>query len=141
LAGDLLISRAQIGDADAAVSWLERMGGSADYKRREAAEVAALSGDAALASIIISSMPAGSHKAIAEIGEAGTTRNVVRLKKFVDQVNALGSGLILSHSQNITVAARATAERKTFGHLSYRVATRRQSFNLPNMISILLRRL
>jgi hypothetical protein len=89
LAGDLLISRVQIGDADAAVHWLERMGGSADYKRGEAAEIAALSGDAALASIIISSMPAGSHKAIAEIGEAGAARNVVRLKKFVDQVNAL----------------------------------------------------
>ena len=27
----------------------------------------------------------------------------------------------------MTVAARATAERKTFGHLSYRVATRRQN--------------
>ena len=31
------------------------------------------------------------------------------------------------------------AERKTFGQRSYRVATRRQSLNLPNMISILLR--
>ena len=30
----------------------------------------------------------------------------------------LGSGLVLDHSQNMTVAARATAERKTFGHLS-----------------------
>ncbi|MBD3804764.1 MAG: AAA family ATPase [Thioclava sp.] len=30
----------------------------------------------------------------------------------------LGSGLIEFHSQNMTVAARATAERKTFGHLS-----------------------
>ena len=30
------------------------------------------------------------------------------------------------------------ADRKTFGHLSYRVETRRQSFNLPNMISIRL---
>lgn len=45
------------------------------------------------------------------------------------------------HSQNMTVAARAIAERKTFGHLSYRVATLRQSFSLPNMISIRLRRL
>ena len=35
----------------------------------------------------------------------------------------------------MTVAASVIAERKTFGHLSYRVATRRQSFNLPNMIS------
>ena len=36
----------------------------------------------------------------------------------------------------MTVAARATAERKTLGHLSYRVATLRQSFSRPNMISI-----
>ena len=33
------------------------------------------------------------------------------------------------------------ADMKTFGHLSYRVATRRQSFRRPNMISIRLRRL
>jgi len=38
----------------------------------------------------------------------------------------------------MTVAARATTERKTLGHLSSRVATRRQSFSLPNMISILM---
>jgi hypothetical protein len=37
----------------------------------------------------------------------------------------------------MTVAAKAPAERKTFGHLSYRVATLRQSFRRPNMISIL----
>ncbi len=43
--------------------------------------------------------------------------------------------------QDDSDAARAIAERKTLGHLSYRVATRRQSFNLPNMISIRLRRL
>ena len=35
----------------------------------------------------------------------------------------------------------AMADRKTFGHLSYRVARRRQSFNLPNMISIRFLRL
>ena len=29
-----------------------------------------------------------------------------------------GQGSFLFHSQNMTVAARATAERKTFGHLS-----------------------
>ena len=39
----------------------------------------------------------------------------------------------------MTVAARVMAERKTFGHLSYRVATRRQSLSLPNMISMRLR--
>ena len=33
------------------------------------------------------------------------------------------------------------AERKTFGHLSYRAATRRQSLSLPHMISIRLCRL
>ena len=41
----------------------------------------------------------------------------------------------------MTIAARAMAERNTFGQRSYRVATRRQSLSLPNMISILLRRL
>ena len=55
--------------------------------------------------------------------------------------NWLGSGLIEFQSQYMTMAARAIAERKTFGHLSYRVATRRQSFRRPNIISILLRRL
>lgn len=30
----------------------------------------------------------------------------------------LGSGLIDGHSQNMTVAARAMAEKKAFGHLS-----------------------
>ena len=41
----------------------------------------------------------------------------------------------------MTRAARAIAERKTFGHRSYRVATRLQSLSLPNMISMRLRRL
>ncbi|GHD98617.1 hypothetical protein U879_14170 [Defluviimonas sp. 20V17] len=45
------------------------------------------------------------------------------------------------HSQLMTVAAGAIAERKTFGQRSYLVATRRQSLSLPNMISIRLRRL
>jgi iron-sulfur cluster repair protein YtfE (RIC family) len=53
----------------------------------------------------------------------------------------LGSSLINFHSQNSTVAARAMAERKTIGQRSYRVATRRQSLSLPNMISMRLRRL
>jgi len=43
------------------------------------------------------------------------------------------------HDQNKTVAARAMADRKIMGHLSYRVATLRQSFNRPNMFSILWR--
>ena len=45
------------------------------------------------------------------------------------------------HNQNMTVAARAMAERKTVCDLSYRVATRRQSLSLPNILSIRLRRL
>lgn len=45
----------------------------------------------------------------------------------------------LIYSQNKKVAARAMAERATVGDLSFRVATRRQSFGRPNMISILLR--
>ena len=56
-------------------------------------------------------------------------------------VGDLGSRLINFHSQKMTMAARAMAERKTMGQRSYRVATRRQSLSLPNMISILLRRL
>lgn len=40
----------------------------------------------------------------------------------------------------MTVAARAMAERNTFGDLSYRIATRLQSLSLPNMISMRLRR-
>ncbi len=53
----------------------------------------------------------------------------------------LGSRLIEFHSQNKTVAASMIAEKKVSGHRSYRVATRRQSFNRPNMISMRLRRL
>lgn len=41
----------------------------------------------------------------------------------------------------MTVAASAIAEKKVFGHRSYRVATRRQSLSLPNMIPMRLRRL
>jgi hypothetical protein len=38
-----------------------------------------------------------------------------------------GSGLIDRQSQKMTVAAGATAERKTLTHLSCRVAIKRQS--------------
>lgn len=48
---------------------------------------------------------------------------------------------VRTHGQKVTIAARAVAERKISGHLSYRVATRLQSFSRPNMISIGLRRL
>ena len=60
---------------------------------------------------------------------------------YAEGQGGLGSRLIDPHSQNMMVAARATAERKTLGRLSYRVATLRQSFSLPNMISMRLRRL
>ena len=53
----------------------------------------------------------------------------------------LGSRLIEFHSQNKTVAASMIAEKKVSGQRSYRVATRRQSFRRPNMISMRLRRL
>ena len=46
-----------------------------------------------------------------------------------------------THNQNMTVAASAMAERNTLGHRSYRVAARRQSLRLPNILSIRLRRL
>lgn len=52
-----------------------------------------------------------------------------------------GQDSFLHHSQNMTVLAPAVAARKTFGHLPYRVATRRQSMSRPNMISMRLRRL
>jgi hypothetical protein len=52
-----------------------------------------------------------------------------------------GSRPIDRQSQNMTVTARATADRKVLAHLSERLAIRLQSFSLPNMISIRLRRL
>jgi len=39
----------------------------------------------------------------------------------------------------MTIAARAMAEKKVFGQRSDPVATRRQSFSRPNMISMRLR--
>lgn len=56
-------------------------------------------------------------------------------------LSILGSRLIEFHSQNKTVAASMMAEKKVSGQRSYRVATRRQSFRRPNMISMRLRRL
>jgi hypothetical protein len=50
------------------------------------------------------------------------TKNVpqklVTSSKFIELATILGSRLIDGQSQNKTVAARAMAERKTFGHLS-----------------------
>ena len=59
----------------------------------------------------------------------------------IEAFEHLGSGLVIIHSQKMTRAARAIADRNTVGDLSYRVATLLQSFSLPNMISIWLRRL
>ena len=42
-----------------------------------------------------------------------------------------------THSQNITMAASAQADRKMSARRSKRMATRLQSFNRPNMFSIL----
>ncbi len=63
------------------------------------------------------------------------------LDAYENGTSTLGSRLIEFHSQNKTVAASMIAEKKVSGHRSYRVATRRQSFNRPNMISMRLRRL
>jgi hypothetical protein len=52
-----------------------------------------------------------------------------------------GQDSFLHYGQNMTVLARAIAERNTFWRLPYRVATRRQSMSRPNMISMRLRRL
>lgn len=68
-------------------------------------------------------------------------------KRFTNSVRTrirqklIGSRLIEFHSQNKTVAASMIAEKKVSGQRSYRVATRRQSFRRPNMISMRLRRL
>ena len=77
----------------------------------------------------------------ASLGSVGKSERRLR-EHFLDELEGLclGSGLI-DQSQKMTVAARAMADRKVIGHLSYRVATRRQSLRRPNMISIRLRRL
>lgn len=51
--------------------------------------------------------------------------------------HAAGKAMRIAHLNT----AEVMADRKTFGHLSYWDATRRQSFSLPNIISIRLRRL
>jgi hypothetical protein len=49
-----------------------------------------------------------------------------------------GSALI-DQSQKMTVAATHIAEKNVWAARSWRIAMRRQSFSLPNMISILPR--
>lgn len=43
--------------------------------------------------------------------------------------------MVQAHSQQMTMAARAHAERNRIGHRSYRVATRHQSLKRANMRS------
>ena len=67
-----------------------------------------------------------------------------KLTKEIDDLAEIGTLLLVrfrTHNQNMTVAARAMADRNTLGHRSYRVATRRQSLSLPNILSMRLRRL
>jgi hypothetical protein len=52
-----------------------------------------------------------------------------------------GTELANPYSQKMTLASSVGAERKTLAHLSQRVAIRRQSFTLSNMIFIRFRRL
>ena len=68
-------------------------------------------------------------------------QSIAALTGLRPRVWSLGSRLIEFHSQNKTVAASMIAEKKVSGQRSYRVATRRQSFRRPNMISMRLRRL
>ena len=56
-------------------------------------------------------------------------------------LGSLALSRLRTHSQKMTMAARAMAEKKALGHRSYLVATRRQSLSRPNMISMRLRRL
>jgi hypothetical protein len=65
-------------------------------------------------------------------------RAQAKLAKPVIAFRQADSGLV-DQSQKMTVATSAMAEKKTAGHLPYRVETRRQSFNRPNIISMLLR--
>lgn len=50
-----------------------------------------------------------------------------------------GSRLVDGQGQNMTVAARATRDRKVLAHLPERLAMRCQSFGLPSRIPIRLR--
>ena len=84
-------------------------------------------------------------KELVEAGEypnvsAAVSGELVKAKAGRER-ERLGSRLIEFHNQKMMVAARRMAERKVSGHRSYRVATRRQSLSLPNMISMRLRRL
>jgi hypothetical protein len=72
---------------------------------------------------------------------ASSTAMVPDNASLVSNFATKGQDSFLFQSQNITVAARASAERKTIAHLSKRVATHLQSFSRPNVISIMMRHL
>ena len=46
----------------------------------------------------------------------------------------LGQAALICHGRNGVVMASATAWRKTFGHQSSQVVTRRQALSVPDMI-------
>jgi hypothetical protein len=69
----------------------------------------------------------------------GYNRTDVQAAERRSNIICQSSARLRTHSQKSTVAVSAMADRKTVGHRSYRVATRRQSLSLPNMISIRLR--
>ena len=74
----------------------------------------------------------GSHRQRSEL---------VTLAHIKEQSRFCDAARVRPHNRNMTFAARAIVERKTFGHLSQRVATRRQSLILPHNLSIRFRRL
>jgi ubiquinol oxidase len=83
------------------------------------------------------------HRVVGYFEEEAVISYTLYLKEIDEgrspNVPAPAVARLRTHSQNSTVAARAMADRKTVGHRSYRVATRRQSFRRPNMISMRLR--
>ncbi|WP_431299192.1 hypothetical protein [Tabrizicola sp. BL-A-41-H6] len=118
LAGDLMIFNARIGDADATVYWLERMGVSADFQLKEAAEAASLSGDASLSSFIIAAMPAGLHKMSAEIWAAGAARDIHRLRTLVDEISTLDTTAKENMSINLAAQFYFLGDNAMGDHLS-----------------------
>lgn len=71
----------------------------------------------------------------------GFLRDVDVSADISDCLDETQSKALIVHANPADAALKAVVERKTLGHLSYRVATRRQFLSLPNMISIRLRRL
>ena len=67
-----------------------------------------------------------------------TRAKKIRSRRVFHRSDA-GRTRVRIHNQNMTTAAKAQADRKTFAHLSYRVATRRQSLRRAKLFSILWR--